>query len=135
MTGCGQAGSSLRSGGRKRPRSTYCFWFGSMRSMAPCSSRERRGGPVRRPHCVAEQYILVAQVQAAVGNDRVRPGRLLTAFGREEAATLDVLLLVRLNEEHGALLVARAARGASASPSLRSRAVHPGRASTGCRGQ
>src|SRR5437016_8483200 len=57
-----------------------------------------------RLHVVAEQYILVAQVQFAVGNDRVRPGRLLAAVGLVEAATLDVLLRIRFDQEHGALL-------------------------------
>jgi hypothetical protein len=41
---------------------------------------------------VAEQYILVAQVQFAVGKDRVWPGEFLAAVGLLEAAALDVLL-------------------------------------------
>src|SRR5262249_38166605 len=60
--------------------------------------------PSPRLDVVAEQYILVAQVQFAVGNDRVRPGRLLTTVGLVEAATLDVALRVRLNQEQGAIL-------------------------------
>ena len=40
-----------------------------------------------RLHVVAEQYILVAQIQFPVGKDRARPGRLLTAVGLFEAVT------------------------------------------------
>ncbi len=57
-----------------------------------------------RLHVVAEQHILVAQVQFAVGNNRVRPSWLSAAVGLLEAATLEVFLRVWLNQEHGTVL-------------------------------
>src|SRR5438105_14425996 len=55
-----------------------------------------------RLHVVTEQHLLVAQVKFAVGNHRVRPGRLFATVGLVEAATLNILLRVRLNQKHGA---------------------------------
>ena len=43
-------------------------------------------------YVVAEKQILVAQVQFAVGDERVRPGWLLGAVGLLETAALDVML-------------------------------------------
>src|SRR6266404_4366378 len=59
---------------------------------------------VPRFYVVAKQQILVAQVQLTVGNDRVRPGGLLAAVGLVETTAFEVLLRVRLDEEHRALL-------------------------------
>ena len=41
---------------------------------------------------VAEQDVLIAEVQLAVGDDRVRPGRQAGAVGLFETTPLDVLL-------------------------------------------
>jgi hypothetical protein len=57
-----------------------------------------------RLHVVAEQQILVAQVQFAVGNDRVRPVRLLATIGLVKAAVLNILLRIWLYQDHDALL-------------------------------
>ena len=94
----------------------------------PFSFTPRPMGPptLLRLHVVAEQQILVANVQFAVGNDRVRPGRRPAAVGLVKAAALDELFSVRLDQEHGALLGAiveppvrqgqRALRGLAIAP-------------------
>jgi hypothetical protein len=56
-------------------------------------------------HDLAKQHVLVAQVQFAVGNDRVRPVRCLTAVGMLESATLNVLLGAGLEQDHRAVLL------------------------------
>jgi hypothetical protein len=57
-------------------------------------------------HVVAEQQALVAQVQLAVGDDRVRPGRGAAALRLVEVAAFDVLVGVRFHQDHRAALVA-----------------------------
>src|SRR5439155_12714888 len=51
-----------------------------------------------RLHLVAEQHVLVADVQLAVGHHRVRPGLFLGAVGLVEPAALDVLLRVGVHQ-------------------------------------
>lgn len=53
---------------------------------------------------VAEQEILIADVQLAVGDDRMGPGRLPSSVRLLETATLDIFLRVRLDQEHDAVL-------------------------------
>ena len=54
-----------------------------------------------RLHVVAEQHILVADVQLAVGDDRVRPGVVSASVGLLEAAALEVFLGAGLDQEIG----------------------------------
>src|SRR6478609_7298380 len=55
-------------------------------------------------YVVAEQHVLIAHVQFAVGNDRMRPGRRPASVRLFKAAAFDILLLVRLNQKHRAVL-------------------------------
>src|SRR6478752_2774956 len=54
-------------------------------------------------YVVAEQHVLIAHVQFAVGNDRMRPGRRPASVRLVKAAAFDILLLVRLNQKHRAV--------------------------------
>src|SRR4051794_29525005 len=60
-----------------------------------------RGQRLLRLHVVAEQYLLVTDIELAIGDDRVRPRRRPAAVGLRELAALDVLLRARLDEQHG----------------------------------
>src|SRR5262245_27851595 len=66
-----------------------------------------------RLHVVAEQCILVADVQFAVGNYRVGPCRIVATVGLLEAASLDVFLPVWLDQEDRPFL------GAIVDPAVR----------------
>src|SRR5205085_3277781 len=65
-----------------------------------------------RLHVVAEQHILVADIEFAIGEDRVCPGRLLRAVGLLEAAALKVFLTARFNQQH------RTGLGAVVNPAI-----------------
>lgn len=64
--------------------------------MAFSDSRSRSG--LFSFHVVTEQHILVADIEFAIGDDRVCPGRLLCAVGLLEATALKVFFTVRFNE-------------------------------------
>src|SRR5689334_25394596 len=63
-------------------------------------------------YVVAEQHLLVADIQFAVGEDRVCPGRLFRAVGLLETAALKIFFTIRFNEEH------RAGLGAVVNPAV-----------------
>src|ERR1044071_4511 len=63
-------------------------------------------------HVVAEQRILVADIEFAIGEDGMCPGRLFGAIGLFEATALKVLLAVRFNEQD------RAGLGAVVNPAV-----------------
>src|SRR4051812_47052557 len=79
----------------------------SRKRMRIQTCRECAGAGVGRSlrlDVVAEQQVLVAQVELPVGDYRVGPGGLSRAVGLHEAAALEVLLVARLDQEHGAVL-------------------------------
>ncbi len=51
-------------------------------------------------HVVAEQQVLVAHVQFAIGNDRMRLRLLPRAVWLLEAATFNILLTVWFDQDH-----------------------------------
>src|ERR1039458_10066256 len=58
-----------------------------------------------RLHVVAEQNVLVAKVEFAAGDDRVRPRFLVTAVGLLEAAMFLESVGRGFNEDHRALIL------------------------------
>jgi hypothetical protein len=48
----------------------------------------------QRFHVAAEQHVLIANIESAVGDDRVCPGRFASSVGPLESTALEVLLLL-----------------------------------------
>src|SRR4051794_4494914 len=61
--------------------------------------------PLLRLHVVAQQDVLIAQVQLAAGDDRVRPATGLAAVGLIESAAFVVAGRRRVDEHDGARAV------------------------------
>src|SRR2546428_561642 len=71
-----------------------------------CSSSRAGSGPLRASHVVAEQEILVTQVEPAAGDDGVGPGGFSAAVRLLEAALLDIPGGGRLGQCDGTSLAA-----------------------------
>src|ERR1043166_4529304 len=61
------------------------------------------------PHVVAEEHVLVAEVEPAIRDDRMRPAVLRAALGLVEAAAFLVSVRRGFDERDGALLALAAA--------------------------